>query len=178
MASEPPDVIEGLEREFEEIFRTHHHTVYRTARGVVGTRTDAEDIVQTIFVRLLSRGISPDIRKNPGAYLYRAAVNESLNLIRSRKRLVLVADQGRNEMPTAAEGSESAEEIHRLLYEGVARLSPSWAEMLILRYVHQYSDAEIAELLEKSRSAIAVTLYRARAKLRKWMSASLGGGKP
>ena len=176
MAAETSDVIaEALEHEFEEIFREHHHMVYKTARGVIGNPTDAEDIVQAIFLRLLDRGLTSDIRRNPRGYLYRAAVNESLNLIRSRKRLVLVADQDRLEAHPAPGPVESADEIHRCLYEAVSRLNPAWAEMLILRYVHKYSDAEIAKLLGKTRGTVAVTLFRARARLKKWMSDSLGG---
>src|SRR5262245_10797293 len=142
VAAETSEVIaEALEREFEEIFREHHHMVYRTARGVLGNPTDAEDIVQTIFLRLLDRGISADIRRNPRGYLYRAAVNESLNVIRSRKRLILVADQDRIAAHAAPEPVESADEIHRRLYEAISRLGAGWAEMLILRYVHKSSDA-------------------------------------
>jgi RNA polymerase sigma-70 factor (ECF subfamily) len=170
------DVIaEALDREFEAIFLEHHHMVYKTARGVLGNPTDAEDIVQTIFLRLLDRGISADIKRNPRGYLYRAAVNESLNVIRSRKRVLLVADQERMEAQAAPEPDASADEIHRHLYEAVSRLSEGWAEMLVLRYVHKYSDAEIAKLLGKTRGTVAVTLFRARARLKKWMSDSLGG---
>ena len=85
----PGVVVEALEQEFEKIFRQHHDMVFRTAYGVLGSSSDAEDVVQTIFLRLLDRGISPDVTKNPAGYLYKAAVNESLNVIRSRKRLVL-----------------------------------------------------------------------------------------
>src|SRR6185295_9039446 len=108
-------------------------------------------------------------------YLYRAAVNESLNVIRSRKRLLLVSDQERIEAHAAPQPDDFADEIHARLYEAVSRLSAGWAEMLILRYVHKASDAEIAKLLGKSRGSVAVTLFRARARLKKWMSDSLGG---
>jgi DNA-directed RNA polymerase specialized sigma24 family protein len=40
-----------------------------------------------------------------------------------------------------------AQAIHRILYEAIAKLKPKHAEILILRYVHDYSDAEIAQLL-------------------------------
>jgi RNA polymerase sigma factor (sigma-70 family) len=85
-------IIEPLEQEFEDIFRDHHDMVFRTAYGVLGNSSDAEDVVQNIFLRLLDRGISPDATRNPAGYLYKAAVNESLNLIRSRKRLTLVGE--------------------------------------------------------------------------------------
>ena len=90
-----------------------------------------------------------------------------------------VSDQDRIEAHAAPEPVESPveseDEIHRRLYEAISRLSAGWGEMLILRYVHKSSDAEIARLLGKSRGTVAVTLYRARARLKKWMSDSLGG---
>jgi RNA polymerase sigma-70 factor (ECF subfamily) len=157
----------------EDIFREHHDMVFRTAYGVLGNSVDAEDIVQNIFLRLLDRGISPDLTRNPGGYLYKAAVNESLNLIRSKKRVVFDGDSERIEAQTAPEPTESAEEIHGRLYEAVSRLTPSSAHIVVLRYVHNYSDSEIAKLLGTSRGTIAVTLYRARARLKKWIRASL-----
>jgi RNA polymerase sigma factor (sigma-70 family) len=56
----------------------------------------------------------------------------------------------------------------------MSQLHPGAVEMLVLRYEHGYSDAEIAKLLGKSRGVVAVGLYRARAKLRKLLS---GRGK-
>ena len=73
-------------QELEQIFRDHYQFVYRTAYSVTGSEADAEDILQTIFATLLRREIQPDLKKNPRAYLYRAAFNQSLHLIRSRKR--------------------------------------------------------------------------------------------
>src|SRR6185295_18136727 len=166
-------IVKTLEREFEEVFRLHHDMVFRTAYAVLGNSSDAEDVVQTIFLRLLKRGISPDLNRNHAGYFYRAAVNESLSLIRSRKRLVLVSDseKGAKELEAHAtqEEADSAEETHRRLYEAVAKLNPKSAHILVLRYVFNKSDAEIARLLDTSRGAIAVTLYRARASLRKWI---------
>src|SRR4029434_2980994 len=102
------DVIAGqFDREFQDIFQLHHDMVFRTAYGVLGNSSDAEDVVQTIFLRLLDRGISPDLSKNPAGYLYKAAVNESLNLIRSRKRLVLVSDAEKIEAHAAREHTDA-----------------------------------------------------------------------
>ena len=168
-------IVKILEREFEEVFRLHHDMVFRTAYGVLGNSSDAEDVVQTIFLRLLNRGATPDLTRNAAGYLYRAAVNESLTLIRSRKRLVLVSDAEDVEAAVTPELVDSTEDIHRLLYEAVAELPPRSAQILILRYVHRNTDAEIARLLGTSRGTIAVALYRARARLRKWISASLRG---
>ena len=56
--------------------------------------------------------------------------------------------------------------------KALAQLSPSAVEILILRYEHDYTDAEIAKLLGTSRTAIAVRLHRARARLKKFMEKS------
>src|SRR5689334_15719239 len=82
-------IIEFVEQDFEKVFREHYQMIYRTAYAVTGRSEDAEDVVQTIFLRLLRRELPPDLMKNPKAYLYKASVNESLNLIKARKRHVL-----------------------------------------------------------------------------------------
>jgi RNA polymerase sigma-70 factor, ECF subfamily len=165
-------VIEALEQEFEQIFREHYRMAYRTAYGVTGNAQDAEDVVQTIFLRLLRREFPPDLKKNPKAYLYRAAVNLSLNTIRDRKRRPTIGDA---EQLSALPQPDSPEDTHKRLYEAVSDLSPESANILILRYVHDYSDAEIAKLLGTTRGTIAVSLYRSRARLRKMMRVSPGG---
>jgi RNA polymerase sigma-70 factor (ECF subfamily) len=142
--------------------------VYRTAYGVTGNAADAEDIVQTIFLRLLRRDVRPDL-KNAKAYLYKAAVNLSLSTVQATKRRILIDDPERLEAPVSESGHASAEEIHQQLYAAVAQLSPRAAEILILRYVHNYSDAEIAKLLGTTRGTIAVSLYRSRSRLKKLM---------
>jgi RNA polymerase sigma-70 factor (ECF subfamily) len=73
---------------FENLFRAHYTFLYRTSYALTGRAEDAEDVVQTIFLRLIRREVPPDLEQNPRAYLYRAAVNLSLNSIRSRNRLL------------------------------------------------------------------------------------------
>ena len=145
---------------------------YRTAYGITGSSEDAEDVVQTIFLRLVRRELPPGLKKNPKAYLYRAAVNLSLNTIRGRNRRNLVGDPQVLETQPAVADSDPAEEMHRRLYQAVAELNPEAAHILILRYLHDYSDVEIAKLLGTSRGTIAVSLYRSRARLKKLMRLS------
>jgi RNA polymerase sigma-70 factor (ECF subfamily) len=160
-------IVQVLNQEFEELVRGHYQMAYHTAYAVLGRAEDAEDVAQTVFLRLLHQGTSGEAKRNPRAYIYRAAVNEALNLIRSRKKQILTdeADQFAAEPPP----SDSAEETHDRLYAAIAKLSPGAAHILILRYVHKYSDAEIAKLLGTSRGTIAVSLYRSRARLKKLM---------
>ena len=165
---------EPFPQEFEDLVEAHYVLVYRTAYGVTGRVEDAEDVVQTVFLRLLKRDRPRDFLKNPKGYLYRAAVNQSLTIVQKRQRRALTEASEDLAATVPARASSRAEELHRKLYEAIAQLNPKAASMLILRYLHNYSDADIAKLLGTSRGVIAVTLYRSRARLKKLLAASLG----
>jgi RNA polymerase sigma-70 factor (ECF subfamily) len=165
-----------LSEEFEQIFREHSGLIYRTAYGVTGSVEDAQDILQTVFLRLLRRELPKQLRDNPKGYLYRAAVNLSLDVIRKRRRRVFVGEEECLTLP-APSAEADADEIHRRLYEAIAQLNPEAANILILRYLHNFSDADIARMLGTSRTAMAVRLLRVRARLRQIMESSLGESK-
>ena len=157
--------------ELEQLFRDHYQLVYRTAYSVTGTHQDAEDVLQTIFLRLLRRQTQPDLNERSKQYLYRSAINESLSIIRARQRRQQTDDTEFLEVPSP-DAPDDAMEQH--LIHAVAQLNPQSVEMLILRYEHNYSDVEIAKMLGKSRGTVAVTLYRARARLRKLLRSMTG----
>ena len=94
-----------LAQEFEDIFNTNAQLVYRTAYAVTGSHEDAEDILQTIFLRLIRRPLRPELTENPKAYLYRAAVNLSLDTIRSRRRPIFIEAAERLELPAPTSDS-------------------------------------------------------------------------
>jgi RNA polymerase sigma-70 factor (ECF subfamily) len=165
---------EPLSEDLEEIFRQHSRLVYRTAYSVTGSPQDAEDVVQNLFLQLLRRGFPPDFRKNPTAYLYRAAVNVSLNAVKSRQRHVSAVDPARLELVADAHASGPDTDLQERLVRAMSQLNPRAVEMLILRYQHNSSEAEIGALLGTSRGVVAVTLFRARARLKKLLRASSG----
>ena len=156
-------------QEFEATFREHAQMIYRTAYSVTRNPQDAEDVVQTLFLGLLRRGFPEGLKENPRAYLYRAAVNLSINAVRVRGRHVPIAVATSERLIDAIDPSEAERDadIQRRLAKAMTQLNSGAVEMLILRYEHNYSDAQIAKLLGKSRGAVAVALYRARARLKR-----------
>ena len=159
--------------ELEELFLEHSQMIHRTAYAITAHRQDAEDVLQSIFVKLLQRGVTPEIRQHSARYLHRAAVNLSINVLRTRQRRRQVDWVDALEIPASAEKREDErerDERHDRLIEAVARLKPRALEILVLRYKHDYSDAQIAELLGTSRGTIAVALFRIRARLRKLLA--------
>ncbi len=159
--------VRQLPEEFESIFREHSEFVYRTAYRVTGSAEDAEDVMQTVFLKLFRNLPPSDIRRKPRAYLYRAAVNTALNVVRSRQHQVLTDKSELFESDAPWRQSDRDADMHENLRMALAGLKPKAAEIFILRYVHGYSDAEIGELLGTSRGTIAISLFRSRSRLRK-----------
>lgn len=163
-AVRPPEALEA-------IFREHHGNVFRTAYRITGNAADAEDVLQTVFMRLLRREEQPDLSNSAGSYLHRAAVNAALDTLRRRKRaravdLDEVSEQlvDESNQPERRRGNR---ELSRRLREALTRLSPRQGEIFALRYLDGMGNLEIARLLGSSQTSIAVILHRARHRLQK-----------
>src|ERR1035441_5104079 len=71
--------------ELERAFRAHNGLVFRTAYRITGNAADAEDVLQTVFLRLVRRGANVDAVENQESYLRRAAINAALDVIRAKQ---------------------------------------------------------------------------------------------
>ena len=161
--------------ELEILFRAHHERVFRTAHRITGSAADAEDVLQSVFLRLVKGRESYDLSQNPEAYLSRAAINASLDLMRSRGRSKSVGleDMTLELIDHGAKNPESQHadrELQKLIRQAVSRLGSTAAEMFALRYYEGYDNREIAKLLGTSQMVVGVVLHRARTKLRKEIS--------
>jgi RNA polymerase sigma-70 factor (ECF subfamily) len=165
-----------LPQDFEKVFREHHQLIYRAAYRITGSAEDAEDVLQTLFMRLLRRDKMLEIEKNPKAYLHRAAVNIALDIVKLRKRNVSTDEEG-IQLEDAAPDQDrrrTGSEIQEWLRTALADLSPRAAEMFVLRHIEGYDNTEIARMLGTSRGTVAVLLFRARARLKKSIKIHLG----
>ena len=161
-------------QEFEQIYREHSPLVFRTAWGVLGSREDAEDVVQAVFLRLLRSQTPANFQQNPRAYLYKAAVNASLDVLKARRRRpVLVDNVERLEIPAPVSTVVFDEEVHRRLFAAIGQLSADAAETVLLRYMQNKSVTEIAARLGVSRTVVAVRLFRTRAQLRRLLRTAM-----
>lgn len=162
----------------EELFWAHHDRVLRAAYRVTGNMADAEDVAQSVFIRLASAG-SEKI-EHAESYLYRAAINGALDVLRRRKAEVDLDTAG-DFASHAAHGSPerqySSGELRSWLRNAISSLSPVAAEMFVMRYIEERDNAEIAKLLNTSRAVVAVRLHQVRAKLKKDYQSFLRGRK-
>lgn len=174
----PPDPAPAFS--LEELFAEHHATVYHAAYRITGHSSDAEDVLQTVFLRLARRDEPVELGAGAASYLARAAVNAGLDIVRARKRsAVLTLDEPTSPVPrdTAAgpERRHWSRQLQGRLRQALGTVSPRAAEIFALRYFEGLGNKEIAQLLDTSQTAIAVTLHRTRARLREELGSELGG---
>jgi len=162
--------------DMEQIFRSHATRVMSAAYRVTGRAEDAEDVLQTVFMRLVRReGVR--LEGDPSAYLHRAAVNAALDLVRSRRKVTSFEEAARglaSPESGAAERKLASGEIHGEVRKALGRLSPRAAEIFALRYFEGYDNHEIAAMLGSSRSTVAVILHRARQRVREELGPYVG----
>lgn len=153
--------------------------VIQAAYRVTGRAEDAEDVLQTVFMRLIKRDNLPDLSEGSGPYLRRAAVNAALDIVRSRKAasvpLESVVDFLVDRGEQRPDQVRSAAELRGWLREAVSRLNDRAAEIFTLRFIEGASNQEIADLLETSPGTVAVTIHRVRTQLQASLQSFLGG---
>lgn len=161
----------------ERVFEEHRAMVFRAAYRVTGNASDAEDVLQTVFLRLVRRAGEGEAVDHISSYLHRAAVNAALDLLRSRQTAAAVPLE-ELPLPSASPAPDRAlasGEIRRWLRETVSRLSPRAAEIVALRFYEGKDNAEIARILGTTEGTVAVTLSRARDRIEKEYAIFTGG---
>ncbi len=176
--SEP---LPGPSGNLEHIFQQNSSRVFGTAYRVTGSAQDAEDCLQTVFLRLLRREGSLDLSPSPASYLHRAAVNAALDLMRarSRSRSIPLDDM---DVPPPAEGGDldperrqSDREMRRNLRQAILDLTPKSATIFTMRFLEGTPNREIAEAMGMSQAAVGVAVHRARNQVKQEMASFVGG---
>ena len=151
---------------FDELFVEHYDRVYGILYRLVGTRAEAEDLAQEVFLKLYQ---DPPRRlsSNVGAWLYRVATNKAYNAVRNRKRR-WQHDTGLIMQET--DSNDPAQQVERdaeaaLVRQALAQLPTEQSQLLILRHMG-LSYAELARACELTPSSVGKLLSRAAQKFR------------
>lgn len=144
--------------DFEAAARRYGDAVFRVALHAVGDRGTAEDVTQTVLLRLYRHGEEFQSADHLRHWLFRVAVNESRKVLRSpwRKRTVPLEDW---------DGPAPQREDSGVL-EAVLALEPKYRLPIYLYYYEELSVKEAAEALGEKVSTVQTRLQRAREKLR------------
>lgn len=146
---------------FAGVYERHFEAVFRAALRVSGNPADAEDVVQTVFLRVIARNEEGEASARPAAYFRRAAVNAAVDLLRRRAAHGETAYD--DSAPHAA--GEPVSLLKEQLRRAIATLDTDDATLFVLRYVEGLSNQELADEFHLEKNNVAVRLHRIRLRL-------------
>lgn len=189
MASDEADLLararQGDSAAFGALVRLHQRRVYAAALHVTGNHSDADDVTQETFVRAF-RGLgSFDGRSDFFTWLYRIAVNTSLNRLRSTKRAGALATAGAAEAAQVGGRPEGlgaphlapdelaalGEQVRNTLV-AMSQLSPPLRVTLVLATIEGLGHKQIADILDIPEGTVAWRVNEARRVLRERLGAN------
>jgi len=185
-ASREPEFQSGDPAALARAHRDYRARLENVAYRILGDRADAEDVVQQVFLglhRSRFRGAS-----SLWTYLYRAAVNGAVNVLRSRRRqharqVELVAQEHVRPRPEGPESRVLEGEMLGEVARALMAVRPRHRRVLVLRIVWGLTNAEIAEREGVPLATVGTWLRRGRAELHRALrpllrelGPDLGGG--
>lgn len=157
----------------EELYRVYARDLYYIAYGVLKDHYDAEDALQTAFIKIsrnLDKISEVNCKKTRG-YLVIVVRNLSFDRYNEKKRAVPMdytdAIEFEQEADFTLEKHVLRLEEGKEIAEALAKINPTYADILTLKYYYDYSNTEIGELLNLSNEVVSLRLNRSKAALRK-----------
>ncbi len=173
--------VKGDASAFDALFRRYAPRVHATAYRMTGNWEEAEDVLQEVFIRLARQAASIRREKALSAWIYRTAINASIDALRKRRNSVsLDADEksaGRIiqveslRRESLREESRLKEELFAQIETYIPRLPERQAAAFVLRSFQGLTHAEVAAIMGCGESAAKSHYSLACTKLREWASA-------
>jgi RNA polymerase sigma-70 factor (ECF subfamily) len=155
-------VKDGDKEAFGEIVKRYQGFVYRQAWGYLQDNEAAKDAAQDVFIAAY-KGIT--YLRNDSAlrqWLYRICRNHCLNVIRRRKLEHKFHSEASNEV-------SSDEALRITIRDLISELDDPYREVIILRYYHDLTYEQIAQVLDISLSTVKIRLFRTKKMLKRML---------
>ncbi len=159
------EVLKGKVNAFGTLVDRYQQSIYRMTLRMIGDSEEAQELTQNVFVKVYSKLDSFDPKYKFFSWLYRIALNESLNYVKSRKKLT---DFDENSF----EDHETPEEIYqdkekkRILHRSLLELSEKYRIVIVMKYYDNMSYEEISEVTGLSVKKVRSRLFTARKNLK------------
>lgn len=158
-------VLAGDTAAFAHLVDRYQRIVYNAAYRITSNRQDAEDVTQTVFLKVYQnlRVYNPKYRFY--SWMYRIAVNEALNHRSSRMRQAAAAIEDVGE-PAARDRQYESVELEEQVQSAIYQLEPSDRALVVLRHFQGFSYEEIGYILDLPVRKVKSRLYTARQRLK------------
>jgi RNA polymerase sigma-70 factor (ECF subfamily) len=159
------ECLAGSRQAFEALVDRYQRVIFNVAYRMVNNYEEAEDITQAVFIKGFENMKSFNPRYKFFSWLYRIAVNESLNVIRARKRMVDLSPGLVSTGKTPEEAYGDAE-LGAKIGEALMQLDPDYRIVIVLKHLRECSYKEISDILEIPEKTVKSRLFTARMLLR------------
>ena len=154
------------------LFERHKDYVYRLARGLLLDQSLADDVVQSVFLRLWEKEFNLQPNAKFTTWLYRFALNVSRETGRKKRCLPAAAYAEAAELDELAVDDSGNEVINFYdLQKALTQIPQRQREVFILRYLEGFSTRETAQIVGCSEGTVKTHLARAAAKIESFFSA-------
>lgn len=153
--------LRGDTRAYGKLIESYERVLFNAALRMVNDREDAKDLTQTVFIKAYEHLGTFDRERKFFSWVYRIMVNESLNLMKRRRRSEPL-DEG---MASTARGPDREAEGHELgglLERAIGELTTDYRQVILLRHFAQLSYEEMSEALEIPEKTVKSRLFTAR----------------
>jgi RNA polymerase sigma-70 factor (ECF subfamily) len=158
----------GDREAFTELVVRYQRPIYNAAFWVLRSPEDASDITQIVFLRVAERLDEYDERYKFFSWIYRIAVNESLNLLRRNRREEALDDEIERPGPATDNPEQRANDaqLSARIRSALMRMSTNDRMVLALRHFSECSYEEIGQILNVDEKTVKSRLHEARQRLR------------
>lgn len=160
--------LDGDESGMVEIIRDYKDGLALYLNGFVGNISVAEDLMEDTFVKLVVKKPRYTAKFSFKTWLYTIGRNAAIDYLRKYRRRADITDVELEALPDAEslELSYIKEEQKLTLHRALGRLKTEYRQALYLSYFEELSNAEIAEVMRKSRRQIENLIYRGKQSLK------------
>jgi len=157
--------LDGERAAFEELVVRYQRPVYNAALRLLRDPEEAKDVAQTTFLNVFEHLADYDPSYKFYSWIYRIAVNESLNTLGKRKPLEEISGEEVDDSPGPDRHAES-EQTRGAIEGALMRINPELRSVVVLRHVMHLSYEDMAETLAVPEKTVKSRLYSARQQLR------------
>ena len=162
-------------RALQTLFERYKDYVYRLARGLLLDQSLADDVVQSVFLRLQEKAFILQPKAKFTTWLYQVTLNVSRETGRRHRRLPVAAcaeaaEAAEYDEPAADDPSHAVIDFHDL-QKALAQIPQRQREVLVLRYLEGFSTRETAQIVACSEGTVKTHLSRAVARIESFFSA-------
>lgn len=153
--------LEGDTKAYGKLIDVHQRVLFNLALRMVNDLEDAKDLTQIVFIKAYERLATFERGRKFFSWIYRIMINESLNLIASR-RPAEPLDEEMEALEMGPDRITESNEVTGIIQEALTELSPDYRQVIVLRHFAQLSHQEMSELLEVPEKTVKSRLFTAR----------------